>query len=207
MLRMKYVTSTQIEYITFIHIFAVRLKCVFFLSFLYILELSPFSTVIGASKEFLSSLCNGKEVKLMLNTSSHQRIVEQQFDCFCKKVLRNQARNIYAENKRWKEKFISLEALTPTEIGQLSIHDTYCSEYVYFSIHDYEIPIQDILIAQAIESLSKRKQDIILLSFFLDMKDVDIAELMSLAKSTVHYHKENALNELRKFMEEHVDEK
>ena len=38
------------------------------------------------------------------------------------------------------------------------------------------------------------------------MKDVDIAMLMNLAKSTVHYHKENALKELRKFMEEHKDE-
>ncbi|MDT2738738.1 RNA polymerase sigma factor [Enterococcus canintestini] len=60
--------------------------------------------------------------------------------------------------------------------------------------------------AQAIEALSIRQQDIILLSFFLNMKDVDIARLMSLAKSTVHYHKENALEELRKFMEEHTNE-
>jgi DNA-directed RNA polymerase specialized sigma24 family protein len=39
------------------------------------------------------------------------------------------------------------------------------------------------------------------------MKDADIATLMNLAKSTVHYQKENALEELRKFMEEHTDEK
>lgn len=58
-----------------------------------------------------------------------------------------------------------------------------------------------------IETLSKRQQDIILLSFFLNMKDVDIAKLMNLAKSTVHYHKENALKELQKFMEKHLDEK
>ncbi len=195
------------EYRILIHIFAVKLKCVFFYLFLDFLELFTFSSVIEVSKEFLFLLCDGKEVKLMLNTSPHQKIVEQQFDSFCKKVLRNQARNIYDENKRWKEKFISLEALTSSELSQLSIQDTYGAECIYFSIDDYEIPIEDFLIAQAIESLSKRQQDIILLSFFLDMKDVDIAKLMSLAKSTVHYHKENALNELRKFMEEHVDEK
>ncbi|WP_228478759.1 hypothetical protein [Listeria welshimeri] len=38
------------------------------------------------------------------------------------------------------------------------------------------------------------------------MKDVDIAKLMNLAKSTVHYHKEKALKEIRKFMEEHKNE-
>lgn len=85
--------------------------------------------------------------------------------------------------------------------------DNYESESIKFSIFDFDIAIEDIMLAQAIESLSKRQQDIILLSFFLNMKDVDIATLMNLAKSTVHYHKENALEKLRKFMQEYTNEK
>ena len=96
--------------------------------------------------------------------------------------------------------------MTPAELSKLCVYDTYETECIWFLVDNYEIPIADILIAQAIESLSKRQRDIILLSFFLSMSDVDIAELMSLAKSTVHYHKENALNKLRKFMEEITDE-
>ena len=93
-----------------------------------------------------------------------------------------------------------------TNTNRLCSCDNYEVESIFFSILDYEIPVEDILIAQAIESLSKRQQDIILLSYFLDMKDVDIASLMNLAKSTIHYHKENALEELRKYMEEHNNE-
>ncbi|EAC3952701.1 MULTISPECIES: RNA polymerase sigma factor [Bacilli] len=142
----------------------------------------------------------------MVNTSDYEKTIEHQFDSFCKTVLKNQARNIYAENKRRNERFISLESLTPAELSKLSVYDTYEAECIWFLVNNYEIPIADILIAQAIESLSKRQQDIILLSFFLSMSDVDIAELMNLAKSTVHYHKVNALNKLRKFMEETTDE-
>ena len=46
----------------------------------------------------------------------------------------------------------------------------------------------------------------ILLSFFLNMTNADIGRLMNLAESTVHYHRTNALKELRKIMEEHLDE-
>lgn len=142
----------------------------------------------------------------MENTHDFEKTIEHQFDSFCKTVLRNQARNLYAENKRRSKILISIELLSQSELCQLAIYDTYEAECIFISTYDYDIPIEDVLIAQAIESLSKRQQDIILLSFFLDMKDVDIAMLMNLAKSTVHYHKENALKELRKFMEERKDE-
>ena len=143
----------------------------------------------------------------MNNTSDYEKIVEQRFDSFCKTVLRNQARSIYAENKRWNEKFISLESLAHGELSRLCSYDTYEVECISFITHGYKIPIEDILIAQAIESLTSKQQDIILLSFFLSMKDVDIATLMNLAKSTVHYHKHKALTELKTFMEENKNGK
>ncbi len=117
--------------------------------------------------------------------------------------MRNFARDIYDENKRRNERLISLEALTMAELSQLSIFDDYDSNYIIMASYDYDIRIEDVLIAQAIGKLTKRKQDIILLSFFLSMTNADIATLMELAESTVHYHKTNALKELKELMEEH----
>ncbi|EAE0903709.1 sigma-70 family RNA polymerase sigma factor [Listeria monocytogenes] len=142
----------------------------------------------------------------MSNTFDYEKTIEHQFDSFCKTVLRNQARTIYDDNQRWKNRFVSLEALTPDDLSKLCSFDKYETECIFFTAFDYEIPIENILIAQAIESLSKRRQDIILLSYFLDMKEIDIASMINLAQSTVHYHKEKALTELRKFMEEHTNE-
>ena len=142
----------------------------------------------------------------MTGTSDYEQTIEHQFDSFCKTVLRNQARTIYEDNRRWQNRFISLEALTPDDLAKLYSFDNYDAESIFFTAFDYEIPIENILIAQAIESLSKRRQDVVLLSYFLDMKEMDIASIMNLAQSTVHYHKVNALNELRKYMEEHKNE-
>ena len=139
----------------------------------------------------------------MITTSIYEKTIEHQFDSFCKTVMRNFARDIYDENKRRNERLISLEALTMAELSQLSIFDDYDSNYIIMASYDYDIRIEDVLIAQAIGQLTKRKQDIILLSFFLSMTNADIATLMDLAESTVHYHKTNALKELKELMEEH----
>lgn len=142
----------------------------------------------------------------MIASSDYGKTITHQFDSFCKVVLRNQARDIYDALRRRDKKFISLELLTQAELNQLSIWDKYESDYIHMTAYEFDIQIESLLIAQAIESLSKRQQDIILLSFFLNMKDVDIATIVNLDKSTVHYHRENGLKKLRKFMEEHTDE-
>lgn len=139
----------------------------------------------------------------MESNTNFEKTIEHQFDSFCKTVLRNYARDIYDENKRRNERLISLEALSLAELSKLSILDDYESNYIIMASYDYDIRIGDVVIAQAIGKLTKRKQDIILLSFFLNMTNADIAALMELAESTVHYHKTNALKELKELMEEH----
>lgn len=132
-----------------------------------------------------------------------EKTIEHQFDSFCKTVLRNYARDIYDENKRRNDYLVSLESLSLAELSKLSILDDYDSNYICMVSYDYNIRIEDVLMAQAIGKLTKRKQDIILLSFFLNMTNAHIATLMDLAESTVHYHKTNALKELKELMEEH----
>lgn len=125
----------------------------------------------------------------MMNISDYEKTIKHQFDSFCKKVLRNRARTIYEENRRWQNRFIPLENLTPNDLSKLCRLDRYEVECIFLTVFDYEIPIENIRLAQAIESLSKIRHDIILLSFFLDMPIIDIARLMNRAKSTVQYHR------------------
>ena len=93
----------------------------------------------------------------MITTSIYEKTIEHQFDSFCKTVIRNFARDIYDENKRRNERLVSLEALTMAELSQLSIFDDYDSNYIIMASYDYDIRIEDVLIAQAIGQLTKRK--------------------------------------------------
>ncbi len=69
-----------------------------------------------------------------------------------------------------------------------------------FKIFDYEIKVNDEQLAKAIKQLPDKKQKVILLAFFIGMKDAEIGKIMGLARSTVHYHRTNAMQKLKKSM-------
>ena len=144
-----------------------------------------------------------KEVKVMKRIFLDELTTEHQFISFCKTVLRNEASNIRAEEKRWNNKFILLSELDEGGINELCIctYDFYEAESIIFHTHEYSIFIYDLLIAEAIAHLpNKRQQDVILLTFFLDLKDREVAKIINIAPSTLYYHKIKALAVLREFI-------
>ncbi|RBT08175.1 hypothetical protein EA87_00918 [Enterococcus faecium] len=141
-----------------------------------------------------------------MKSLNHEKNIEHQFDSYCKTVLRNFARDIYTSEKFHNSLFVSLDTLTDEQLVRFSISDEYSSDYFHFPTIENDVLIKDFLIAQAITSLSKQKQDIVLLSYFIHLTNVAIADLMGLSESTIHYHKVNALNELRIYLEEHKND-
>ena len=53
---------------------------------------------------------------------------------------------------------------------------------------------------EALKKLPSKKRDIILMLFFLDMTEKEIAVCLQLVQSTVHYHKSDSLKLLRKIL-------
>lgn len=84
--------------------------------------------------------------------------------------------------------------------------DEYESEYHQFQVLGYDIEVKDTLIAEALKNLSEKKRNVILLSYFMEMSDADIAREMNLVRSTVHEHRTRSLEILRKIMEGKTDE-
>jgi len=60
-------------------------------------------------------------------------------------------------------------------------------------------------LAQALEDLSDEKRDIILLSYFLDMTDQEIADKLDAVRRTVQYKRARALEEMRTGLEVMID--
>ena len=54
--------------------------------------------------------------------------------------------------------------------------------------------------------LSEKKRDVVLLSYFMDMSDTEIARVMNLVRSTVHEHRKRSLELMKKMMEEYQNE-
>lgn len=128
---------------------------------------------------------------------SQIKTIRHQFDALCRKVLREESRNIEKIRLRRLEREICFTGLSEYERKKLLVTDEYSFESTYFQVMDQSISIKDDRLAEAIESLAKEKQQIILLSYFFDMTDQEIAEVLHSFRSTVQRKKTHSIMELR----------
>jgi len=141
-----------------------------------------------------------------LKPTSHELDKQHAFDAFCKKVLRNDARNYYSEMKRLRSKELSFSELPERELKQLSRTDDYFATEHIFGVLGRDIIVNNESIAECLRKLPERKRDIILLYYFLEFADVEIGKEFNLVRSTVQYQRTSALRELRKMMEDNGHE-
>ena len=128
---------------------------------------------------------------------SQMKTVRHQFDSVCRKILRNESRNYNKQLARRSEKEVSLSDLSEKELGQLYAMDVYPSDSTYFDVLEYRIGVKDDRLAAALAALPSQKRDVILLSYFLDMKDTEIAEKLKVVGSTIHRRRKSSLEELK----------
>lgn len=83
---------------------------------------------------------------------------------------------------------------------QLSVCDDYFAEDRTFDVLGYIVQIASDELAEAITSLLAEKRNIILLSYFLEMTDMEIAELLNMVRSSVAYRRTATLKLLKELM-------
>ncbi len=133
-------------------------------------------------------------------TAAQKTTIQNQFDCFCKRVIKYQACNRYDAEKSRRKHEIPMEMLSLKEIGKLYVLDEPTYDNTVFEAAGHKITVKNSRIAEALKELSKRKRDIILLYYYIGMTDGQIGECLGIVRRTVQYQRTNALNELRKFL-------
>ena len=89
---------------------------------------------------------------------------------------------------------------------QLSVCDDYFADDRTFDVLGNTVQIASDELAEAIAALPKQKRDIILLSYFLDMPDGEIAKALNMVRSSVAYRRSATLKLLRELMGGKADE-
>lgn len=87
---------------------------------------------------------------------SQMKIVRHQFDSLCRKVLREESRNIDKQLARRAEKEISFSGLSEQELGRLYAMDDYPSDSTYFDVLDYHRKMGAL---RQVSTLPYRKSD------------------------------------------------
>lgn len=71
-------------------------------------------------------------------TPSQKKTVRHQFDSFCRKVLREEARDYIRELMRWAAHEVPLSELSEEQMERLCVLDEYPSEAIHFDVQGYE---------------------------------------------------------------------
>ncbi|MBQ8836852.1 MAG: sigma-70 family RNA polymerase sigma factor [Clostridia bacterium] len=133
--------------------------------------------------------------------SSKKETVRHQFDAYCKKILREEKIDFQRNyNARMKKETLFSE-MQQAQIDNLRTLDKYPSDMTLFRVKDIEISVSDSLLADALGSLSSKSRDIILLSYFLELSDTEIAKMLKIVRRTVQYRRISSLNKMKKHME------
>ena len=134
-------------------------------------------------------------------TPSQKKTVRHQFDSYCRKVLREEARDYMRNLARQNAHEVSLSELSEEQMARLYVLDEYPSEQSHFEVQGYDVAVKNEKLAEALAALSDDKRDIVLLAYFLDMTDQEISDKLNVVRSTVQYRRASSLKEMKERLE------
>ena len=137
---------------------------------------------------------------------SQQEHQKQTFEHFCKQILKNERNDYHRRLNYRQEHEVLFCELPPTTLEKISVWDKYFQDTYLFEIMGFEIAVADEVLGEALKALPQDRLEIILLSYFLEMSDPEIAAHLNLIRRTVSHRRKNALRKLKKIMEGYADE-
>lgn len=132
----------------------------------------------------------------------YQNIYEQilkQFCKFCTRVLKNEVCNIFREQNRRQKYETELSAFKNT--SQLCANDEYFSDKHIFEICGVKVSVSDSDLADAVCKLPEDKRNIILLSYFAGLSDVEIGQRFNTIPQTIFARRKRSLKLLQGILE------
>lgn len=139
--------------------------------------------------------------------SCDEERIRHQFDRLCCLCLKNEAIDYFRYLSRRKKHEITFADLPVGMIESFCTLDEYEIEYHKFRVFGYDVVVKDTLIAEALQSLTEKKRNVVLSSYYLEMSDTEIARAMHLVCSTIHEHRTQSLKSMKKFIEEKTNGK
>ena len=126
---------------------------------------------------------------------------ESRFDLFCKVVIRNASYDTLRSRKRRTDRFSSLEELQSGLLDLEKVEDTYITYTRTYKVKGIDVTVSDERIGEAIQFIMPNQRAVLLLSFFKEYSDMDIARLMGISHKTVAYRKKMAMRKLKLLLE------
>ena len=129
-------------------------------------------------------------------SSSDKERIQHQYDALAKKTLVGEAKSHRRTLAKRAAREVTFSDLSESELAQLFTTDEYESDYFRFQVSGFDVLVKNELLAEAL----------ILLSYFLDMSDTEIGELLNVVRTTVFRHRKSALAKIKQYLEGKADD-
>ena len=118
------------------------------------------------------------------------------FDAYCKRLLKNEVIDAIRGEKRMGQREVAFSDLTRAERGQLQYIDQYAPDRRVFPLLGMEIEVLDADLVRALSMLPTDRRTIILLFYFLEMRDEEIGAKLGLSRPAVQRRRTSTLDML-----------
>lgn len=137
-----------------------------------------------------------------MKPSSFEGAIRLQFDCLARKVVGRTVKNYDRELGRRARHETPFCDLSEMELNQIGVMDEYCVEFTSFDVFGSEVHIYDERLCEAIKELTESRRNILLMSYFLEMTDAEIAEVMEMERFSVCRNRLHTLKLIKDMYEE-----
>lgn len=134
----------------------------------------------------------------------HEIAEMNKFDACVKKTLVNELKYRLRSMKNDRERYVNISELSQKDINQLSYADTYPSDIFSEKLTTrlFDTVIHDELLYEALMSIKPNIRELIVLEYWGNLTDAEVGQVISMSRRMVNYNKNNALQKLRKIIEE-----
>lgn len=158
--------------------------------------------IISFSVAILICLLVDRKGVRNMKPSSFQTTIENQFDYICKRAMEDERKNYMLYLSRIAKREVSFSDVGDYLVSQFATTDNYSTDFQIFTLNGLSVGVENDLLSEALRELPDKKREILLLFYFMDMSDSEIADLLKLNRSTVYRHRTSGLALIKKFMEE-----
>ena len=130
-----------------------------------------------------------------------QTTIQYQFDCLARKVMIRRQSNCRRSAGRKFRKECPFSELSEKELNRLQTLDTYHLDGKYYLILKFRVEVGSEVGVNALDSLPVEKRNILLMFYFLEMSDAEIALELGKDRSTIYRSRTSALATLKKRLE------
>ena len=137
-----------------------------------------------------------------MKPSDFQKTVQCRFESCLKKVVRHVVKDYHQKLKRRQEKETLFCELPEIVVENMDVLDDYETDYTIFNVCGHDIRVYDDELAEALKQLSERNRETLLMYYFLEMTESEIANLQKITQSGVFRNRHHALETMKKILKE-----